>query len=62
MHIVSQVIKQNYRTMKARITMNNHTIEGYLLRITLLESRTDVDNKRIIAKLRRKIRALETAL
>ena len=42
--------------------MNNHMIEGYRLRITLLESRTGVDNKRIIAKLRRKIRALETAL
>ena len=62
MHIVSQVIEQNYRTTKARTTMNNHTIEGYRLRITLLESRTGVDNKRIIAKLRRKIRALETAL
>lgn len=42
--------------------MNNHTLESYRLRITLLESRTGVDNKRIIAKLRRKIRALEAAL
>jgi hypothetical protein len=42
--------------------MNNHTLESYLLRITLLENRTGVDNKRIVAKLRRKIRALEAAL
>lgn len=42
--------------------MNNHTIEGYRLRITLLEGRKGVDNKNIIAKLRRKIRALEAAL
>ena len=39
-----------------------HTIETYQLRITLLESRTGVDNKRIIAKLRRKMGALEVAL
>ena len=39
--------------------MNNHTVESYRLRISLLESRAGVDNKRIIAKLRRKIRAIE---
>ena len=39
--------------------MNNHTVESYRLRISLLESRADVDNKRIIAKLRRQIRAIE---
>ena len=39
--------------------MNNHTVESYRLRISLLESRAGVDNKRIIAKLRRQIRAIE---
>lgn len=41
--------------------MFNHTIEGYRLRIVLLESRKGSDNNRIIAKLRKKIRALEQA-
>lgn len=38
----------------------NHTIEAYNLRIALLESRKGADNKNIIAKIRRQIRALET--
>lgn len=36
-----------------------HTVESYTMRIQLLESRGTVMNARIIAKLRRKIRALE---
>jgi hypothetical protein len=36
-----------------------HTVESYTMRIQLLESRSAVMNARIIAKLRRKIRALE---
>lgn len=36
-----------------------HTVEAYKMRIALLESRTGRDNKRVIAKLYRKIRALE---
>lgn len=38
----------------------NHTVEAYNLRIALLESRKGVNNKNIIAKIRRQIRALET--
>lgn len=39
----------------------NRTIEAYKMRIALLESRGGVTNARIVAKLRRKIRALEAA-
>ena len=37
----------------------NHTIQAYEMRIALLESRGGRENKRIIAKIRRQIRALE---